>query len=105
MMGFRVGNDDVGALRRDTAELLGRLLELAEIVLAYAAEHDHPVAIGQLGVRDAAAFTGHDQMLLESKRAAQPIDGRLRVTIAHSWNYACMLCQGGSSSSALVYSH
>jgi hypothetical protein len=82
-----VGDDDVGALRADAADLGRRLLQLAEVVVALGAEHDHAVAERELGVGDAAGLVGDDEVALEPEGAAEPVDRRRRVAVAHRGNH------------------
>ena len=71
----RVVDDDVRALRYSTTHGAGRLLEIVELALTSGAEHDHPVAERELRVNDRAVFRRHHEVLFESKRLAEPLDG------------------------------
>src|SRR5882724_4596113 len=61
-----VGDDDIGALRADTA--LRRPDQATERVVARRAKHDHAVAEDELGMGYGAVLARHDEMPLEARR-------------------------------------
>src|SRR6185312_9063361 len=80
-----IADDDVGALG-GAAERRRRRLQLAEIIFARRAEHDHAVAEGEFGVGDAAAAVVDDHAAFESERLAQPVDHLRGIAITHRRN-------------------
>src|SRR6185437_8151334 len=81
-----VRHDHAGTLRFAAADLGGLLDMFSEIVMAYAPQHDHAVAVDQLRVLDFAAIVFVYGVPGEAECLAQPLDRRVRVAIAQAWD-------------------
>src|SRR6185437_6718227 len=86
VMRLAVRHDHAGTLRFAAADLVGLRDMFSEIVVAYAAQHDHAVAVDQLRVLDFVAIVFVDGVPGEAERLAQPLDRRMRVAIAQAGN-------------------
>src|SRR6185312_5169464 len=73
VVGPAVGDDHIGALGFAAADLVGLGDAPAERVVAHAAQHQHAVAVHELGVRHAAGIVVVNRMFLEAEGAAQPV--------------------------------
>ena len=82
-----VVDDDVRALGHGAVQGTRRLLKVVEVARARGAEHDHPVLENELGMNDCPVFTGHDKVLLEPERPAEPRDGRRCIVVLHGRNH------------------
>ena len=79
-----VVDEHVRALRRGRGRSRHRDLQLSELVVAMAAEHDHRISQRELRVGDGSLhLPRYDEVFLESEGLAQPIDGSWRVVEAH----------------------
>src|SRR6185437_12875998 len=84
IVGPAVGDDHVSALGLAAADLVGLGDAPAERVVAHAAQHQHAVAVHELGVRHAVGIVVVYRMFLEAEGVAQPGDHGVGVAVTQA---------------------